>query len=167
MTSNLPGPPKVPKIVAQYPNMESLGSIESIILGSSEAPSQPGMCPPGFGMKTDKHVDSRVSQALSGGMKDLGNTSGVGSLQFEAQTEQTSLCQRFNAGCRNHRQRQRSRDPGPLRLNWPSGFPLGHCGPGAAERGGFRGAGNRTGPNRNDPEGYLQLPKPCFLLGSL
>ena len=32
----LPGPPKVPKIMAQYPKIESMGSIGSIILAILE-----------------------------------------------------------------------------------------------------------------------------------
>ena len=35
-----PGPPKVPKIMAQYPKIESMGSIGSIIFGHFGGPGQ-------------------------------------------------------------------------------------------------------------------------------
>ena len=40
-----PGPPKEPKIVAQYPNIESIGSIGSIILAILWSSHMPGLPP--------------------------------------------------------------------------------------------------------------------------
>ena len=39
--SQVPGPPKEPKILAQYPKIESIGSIGSIILAIVGGPGSP------------------------------------------------------------------------------------------------------------------------------
>ena len=40
VTCHAPGPPKVPKIMAQYPNIESIGSVGSIVLGTFGGPGK-------------------------------------------------------------------------------------------------------------------------------
>ena len=44
MLGCVPGPPKEPKIMDQYPKIESIGSLGSIILGSFGGPGMCGLC---------------------------------------------------------------------------------------------------------------------------